>query len=72
MFFFSLFSTFLSLKQPKIGIYAKKKISIFFFKFYQFLAIRVRFTQQVGKESHDNFFEPCYKLQSIYKIENGI
>ena len=27
-------------------------------------------SQQVGKESQDNFFEPCYILQSIYKIEN--
>ena len=28
------------------------------------------YSQQVGKESQDNFFEPCYKLKSIYKIEN--
>ena len=27
-------------------------------------------TQQVGKESHNNFFGPCYKLQTIYQIEN--
>ena len=27
-------------------------------------------TQQVGKQCHDNFFGPRYKLQSIYIIQH--
>ena len=47
-------------------------LMIFFKQWNIFLREAADFSQQVGKESQDNFFEPCYKLKSIYKIENWI
>ena len=71
----------LQMKNPKSYALSKKEQPTTFEKSHE-IQILSKFcsvnlydydlTQQVGKQCHDNFFGPRYKLQSIYIIQHRI